>query len=180
MVLNKTELVLTRLPSSLVSWRSLYSLNGLGRETIFSVDCWKVQSCWGIEERSLSGNCKDDFAGKGGIRRWKLSELEERIFSGDCRGGLYVQIGLWKWRNAYHFIENSAYFVLKKELLLTVFSNFEREAALNDWGFWWVACLTRTVLWSLYSLIINLIGLTWYMVQHHLVNFLKVIFAIYF
>ena len=31
-----------------------------------------------------------------------------------------------------NFIENPAYFVLKIEWLLTVFSNFEKEAALKD------------------------------------------------
>ena len=32
--------VLTRLPSSLVSWCSLNCLNGWDRETIFGVECW--------------------------------------------------------------------------------------------------------------------------------------------
>ena len=32
----------------------------------------------------------------------------------------------------YHFVENSARFVLKIELLLTMLSNFEREAALKN------------------------------------------------
>ena len=36
--------------------------------------------------------------------------------------------------------------VLKKELLLTVLSNFERESALKDSAFSWVACLTHKVL----------------------------------
>ena len=37
--------------------------------------------------------------------------------------------------SAYHFIENATYFVLKIELLLTILSNFEREAALKDSAF---------------------------------------------
>ena len=48
-------------------------------------------------------------------------------------------------------------------------SKFEREEALKDLVFRWVARLTHKVLRSVYSLLINLIGLalhmTWYM-QH--------------
>ena len=36
-------------------------------------------------------------------------------------------------KNTSSFIENSAYFVLEIELLLTVLSNFKREATL-----WWL------------------------------------------
>ena len=43
-------------------------------------------------------------------------------------------------------MENSTYFVLKIELLPTVLSNFEKEAALKDSVFWCVACLTHNVL----------------------------------
>ena len=61
------------------------------------------------------------------------------------------------------------YFVLKIELLLNMLSKFEREEALKDLVFRWVACLTHKVLRSVYSLLINLIGLAlhmvWYM-QH--------------
>ena len=35
-----------------------------------------------------------------------------------------------KIRSSYHFVEYSAYFVLKIELLLNVLSNFERERLL--------------------------------------------------
>ena len=69
---------------------------------------------------------------------------------------MYAQVGLWKRRNTYHFVENSAYFMLKTELLLTILSNFEREVAFKDSAFWWVACLTHKVLWSAYSLLTNL------------------------
>ena len=61
--------------------------------------------------------------------------------------------------STYHFAENLAYFVLRIELLLTVLSNIEREAALKDSVFWWVACLTDKVLWSLNSLILNSVRL---------------------
>ena len=40
-----------------------------------------------------------------------------------------------KMRNTYYFIENSAYFVLEIELLMTVLSNFEREATLKGSAF---------------------------------------------
>ena len=43
-------------------------------------------------------------------------------------------------------MKNSAYFVSKIELLLTVLSNFERKAALKDAGFWLVACLSNKIL----------------------------------
>ena len=69
---------------------------------------------------------------EGGIGRWNLTKVEERIFGGDCRGGLYAQLGLWKWRRTYYFVENSAHFALEIDLLLTVLSNFEREVALDD------------------------------------------------
>ena len=43
-------------------------------------------------------------------------------------------------------VESSAHFILKKELLLTLF--FEREATLKNTGFWWAGFLTHKVLWS--------------------------------
>ena len=43
--------------------------------------------------------------------------------------------------STFHFVENSAHFVLKIELLLTVFSNFEGEAALKVWTFCSVSCV---------------------------------------
>ena len=79
---------------------------------------------------------------------------------------LYPQDGLWKWRSPYHFVDNSAYFVLKLELLLTMLSKFEGEAVLKDSAFWWVACLIHKVLWSAYSLITDLIGLALYMIWY--------------
>ena len=101
---------------------------------------------------------------KGEIGRWKLTKVDERTFVGDYRGGFYAQLGLWKWKSAYYIIENSTYFVLEIELLLTVLSNFEREVAIKGLAFWWVACLTHKILRSVYSLIKNLIGLAWHMV----------------
>ena len=47
----------------------------------------KVKTCWGIEEGSVNGDCKDDIFNKSRIGSWKLTEGEERIFGGDCRGG---------------------------------------------------------------------------------------------
>ena len=82
------------------------------------------------------------------------------------QGWLYPQIGLWKWRSTYHFVKNSAYSVLKIELLLTMLFNFDGEVSLKDSAFWWVACLTHKVLWSVYSLIINLIGLACHIVWY--------------
>ena len=73
---------------------------------------------------------------------------------------------MWKWRSTYHFVENSAYFALKIESLLTMLSNFEREAALKGSAFWWVTCLIHKVLWYVYSLIVNLTGLTLHMVWY--------------
>ena len=54
-----------------------------------------------------------------------------RLSSWRLLGWLYAQIGLWKWRTTYYFLENSSYFVLKIELLLTALSNFEKKVALN-------------------------------------------------
>ena len=46
----------------------------------------EVKNSCGIEERSVSGNCKDDFLkSTGGIGRGKLIKVEEKIFGGDCR-----------------------------------------------------------------------------------------------
>ena len=77
-------------------------------------------------------------------------------------GWLYAQLGLWKWRNTYDFLENAAHLVLKIELLLTVLLRFERQAAIRNSAFWWVACLTHKAFSYLYSLILNLIGLDWH------------------
>ena len=46
------------------------------------------------------------------------------IFDGDSLSGCM-------YKKAYSFEENSAYFALKIELILTMFFNFEREAALD-------------------------------------------------
>ena len=45
-----------------------------------------------------------------------------------------------------------------------MFSNFEKEAALEDSAFWCVLCLTHKVLISAYSLIKDLIDLAWWCV----------------
>ena len=76
----------------------------------------------------------------------------------------YAQVGLWKWRRNKQFVENSAYFVLKIELLFTMLSKFERETILKESAFWRVACLNHTVLWSVCNLIISLIDLVLHMV----------------
>ena len=84
----KTVSVLTRLPSSQVTWCILNWLNGWDRENIFGVDCWngcthKLQRkgvLMGIVRMIL-------WKSKRGIGRWKLTKVEERIFGGDCRGG---------------------------------------------------------------------------------------------
>ena len=79
---------------------------------------------------------------------------------------LYPQDGLWKWRSTYHFVENSAYFVLRFELLLPVLSKFEGAAALKKSHFWWVVCLTYKVSWSVYSLTTSLTGLALYKIWY--------------
>ena len=55
----------------------------------------KVKNWWGIEQGIVSGDCKDEFVwtSKGGIGRWKLTEVKERIFGGECRGACLHKIG---------------------------------------------------------------------------------------
>ena len=49
-----------------------------------------MKNCWDIEEGSASGFVRMIlWTSKGGIRRWKLTEVEERIFGGDYRGGMH-------------------------------------------------------------------------------------------
>ena len=49
---------------------------------------WEVKNCWDIEEGSVSGFGRMIlWTSKGGIGRWKLTEVEERVFGGDCRDG---------------------------------------------------------------------------------------------
>ena len=70
---------LLRLPRSLVPWSSLNWLNDWGRKINFGGEWWDgcaqklvgmaVQNCWGIEEGSVSGDCKDDFVNKYGWNR---------------------------------------------------------------------------------------------------------------
>ena len=70
----KTVSFLTRLHSFLVPWRSLNWLNSCGRENIYITDSWdgcklvrknrEVKNCWGIEQGSVSGGCKDEFVKK--------------------------------------------------------------------------------------------------------------------
>ena len=79
---------------------------------------------------------------------------------------MYPQHGLWKWRNTYYFLENSAYFVFELELLLTMLSKPEGKVVLQDSAYWWVACLTHKVSWSVYRLITDLIGLALYMIRY--------------
>ena len=60
--------VLTRLPYSLAAGISY--IYGRGRENNFDLDCRavhknkEVKNCCGIEEGSVSGDCKDDFMNK--------------------------------------------------------------------------------------------------------------------
>ena len=124
----------------------------------------EVKNCWGIEKESVSEDSKNGFVNKwegnrevkiswdGGINFWWRFE---RLF--------YAEVGLWKLTSSYHFAENLARFVFKIELLVTMLSNFEREAVLKDLTFQWVAWLTHKFFWSAYSLITNLSGLDWHM-----------------
>ena len=44
----------------------------------------EVRNCWGIEEGSVSGDCKYDFwTSKSRIGMWKLTEVEELVFAED-------------------------------------------------------------------------------------------------
>ena len=96
-----------------------------------------------------------------------MTEVEEIIFWWRLQGCLFAQVRLWKWRRTDYFVKNSAYFVLKIEFLLIVLSNFKRKAAIKDSAFSWVACfLTHKILWSVNSLIINLISLACHMVWY--------------
>ena len=58
-------------------------------------------------------------------------------------GVVNAQIGLWKWRDTYHFLENSAYFVFSNSAYFedTVVAErvVKKEEALKDSYFWWVA-----------------------------------------
>ena len=54
--------------------------------------------------------------------------MEKRIFDGN-----YVSECMYK--QIYRFVEKLARFVLKIELLLTMLSKFEKEAALKDSAF---------------------------------------------
>ena len=53
-----------------------------------------------------------------------MTEIEERIFGGDCRGGKYSVV---KMKEHLPFSRE-----FNIALLLTVLSNFDREAALKD------------------------------------------------
>ena len=64
-----------------------------------------------------------------------MTKIEERIFGRDCRGGCMHNQGCEKEEASTVFLENLEYFVLEIELLLTVLSKFEREAALKDSAF---------------------------------------------
>ena len=44
-----------------------------------------VESCWDIEEGDVNGIVRTIlWTSKGGIGRWKLTEVEERFFGGNC------------------------------------------------------------------------------------------------
>ena len=47
----------------------------------------EVKKCCGVEEGSVSVDCKDDFVKNKGKVRWKSPEVEEKIFGEDCRSG---------------------------------------------------------------------------------------------
>ena len=83
----KIVLVLSRLPSSLVPWRSLHWINGWSREKKF----WEFVGRWKVAEVQRKGVLVGTVRmilpkSKGRIGRWKLPEVEEQIFGGDCRG----------------------------------------------------------------------------------------------
>ena len=81
----------------------------------------------------------------------------------DIVGVVVCTSGVVKMRNNLPFCWEFSMLCINKDLLLTILSNFEREAAQH---FWWVASLTHKVTWYEYSLKINLIGLTWNMVWY--------------
>ena len=47
----------------------------------------EVKKCCGIEEGSVSVDCKDDFVKSKGKVRWKSTEVEVKIFGEDYRSG---------------------------------------------------------------------------------------------
>ena len=106
---------------------------------------------------------------KGEIGKWKLTEEEELFLGKACSVGSIHKMDCEN-EVAPIICRNSAYFVLKLELLLTMLSKFEGEAA-----FWWVACLTHQVSWSIYSLITSLIGLALYMIWYIQYSWLLVV-----
>ena len=80
---------LTRLPGYLVLWRSLNWLNGCGRENFF---WWRLLGGAKIAKVQRKGVLVGIarmvlWISKGGIGRWKLTEVEEHIFVWDCGGG---------------------------------------------------------------------------------------------
>ena len=85
----KTVSDLTRLPGYLVLWRSLNWLNGCGRENFF---WWRLLGGAKIAKVQRKGVLVGIarmvlWISKGGIGRWKLTEVEEHIFVWDCGGG---------------------------------------------------------------------------------------------
>ena len=54
---------------------------------VFGLDCWEVKNCWGIEQMLVGIVRIILLSSKGGIGRWKLTEVKEWVFLGDCWGG---------------------------------------------------------------------------------------------
>ena len=67
-----------------------------------------------------------------------MAEVEELIFDGDSAV-------VCMYKKGYHFVKNPAHFVLKIDLLLTMLSNFEREATLAWYMLLYIQYLWRMV-----------------------------------
>ena len=109
---------------------------------------------------------------KGGIGRWKLTEVEER-FMVEITSLVVCSSRVVKMKEHLPFCREFSILCIEDELLLTILSNFEREVALKDPVFWWVVFLVHKLLWSVYRLIITLINLALHIVWY--IQYLSVV-----
>ena len=113
-----------------------------------------MRNCWGIGKKVLVGIVRMVLWTKGNNSEMIIDWSGAMEFWWILSGWLYAQARSWKLRNIYYFAENLARFVVKIELLFTMFSNFEREAVLKRISF----SMGSKFLWSVHSLIRNLMA----------------------
>ena len=121
----------------------------------------KLKSWLVIEGGSIIVNCKNGFGNKQGgeIEKLKFTKEEKRIIDGDCvKGCIY--------KYTYHFLENLQTLFWNSSCYWPFSPTLKEKRLLKTQFFDGYVLHPHKVLWFLYSMIIDLIDLSWHLLLH--------------